>query len=95
MKSKQVKGILNEEQITLAAKFLAATNTGLVGCGFEQPTNKSEIDKVYSRINYEYENELGEGLSGELKMWKKEMEELKEGTHYYDVLKKEVPFIFE
>lgn len=96
MKGKQIiRGILSDEQVVLAAKFLAVSNTGLLGCGFKIPTSKSEIKKVYSQIDYEYENEMGEGLSGELKLWKEEMSKLKEDEQYYEVLKNEVPFIFE
>ena len=96
MKNKKIiRGILNDEQVLLSAKFFAASNTGLIGFGFKSPTNKSEIKNVYNQISYEYQNEMGENLDGELKMWKEEMEKLQENDKYYEDLKKEVPFIFE
>lgn len=92
---KNIRGILNDEQVLLSAKFFAASNTGLLGCGFKVPTDKSEIKRVYEQIDYEYQNEIGEGLDGELKMWKEEMTKLQENDSYYKDLKNEVPFIFE
>jgi hypothetical protein len=83
---------LTKEQIELGAMYFAASNTGLVGLTFPEPKSKSEIRSNYSRISYEYENELGEGLEEELAMWKKGMKKEKQ---WAEKLKERAPYVFE
>jgi hypothetical protein len=81
-----------EEQIVLAAKYFAASNTGLVGLSFDLPKSKADVRQNYSSISYEYENETGEGLEEELEMWK---ESVQTEPEWMERLKTEAPYIFE
>lgn len=86
---------LNKDQTELAAKYFAASNTGLLGCGFDKPTNKGEVRTTFSQISYEYENETGEGLEEELEWWIKKLKNKKDYDYYLDRLKEDAPFILE
>jgi oligoendopeptidase F len=88
---------LTDEQKKLAAKFLASSNTGLLGSmDFPVPKTKSDILQVYDKVDYEYANELGEGLEEELKMWLKDCNPRRKGYAYtIKVVQEEIPFILE
>jgi len=88
--------ILNEEQIKLAAQYFAASNTGLIGCGYNPPTDKQKIKSVYSQISGAYQEETGEGLWEEQEMWKKSMGEISDIENtWYKKIQQEIPFILE
>ena len=84
--------ILTPKQIELGAKWFAVSNTGYMG---NVPTNDDEVKSTYDQRDYDYENELGEGLEGERKAWEKILENPNENQNYIKRLQEKLPFLFE
>lgn len=87
--------MFTKEQVEVISKYYAASDTGLLGILVPKPTTVKEINSAYNTISYEYEQNTGEDLSEELKMWKDDFEE--SGDYYTNLkrVKKDIPFVLE
>lgn len=85
---KKANSNLTPEQAEIGAKYLTVSNTGVIGCGYEMPTNKAEVLHLYDVVSNEYLSNLGEDLSDELSMWRKDVHS------FEDELRKRLPWLF-
>lgn len=82
---------VSKETIELLAKWVTVRDTGYMG---PVPKDNRDINMCYDRRSSEYEQELGEGLEEELKMWKKDLTK-NPSESIIASLKKDLPWLFE